>query len=168
MAKGRDRSRGVEVIRDYKPVKGNAKRLRRSLPHLSTAQLKAATVYYARFPQEIDAVADDIESPRRRPDDAGGDRPARVRFYLDEDLTPVIAVALRKRGVDAVSAHDLGRIGLSDAEQLTSPRARGGAWSAPTRGISVGLVAMPSSKAVPTQESCSANRGSTASTSGPS
>ena len=50
-----------EVIRDYKTVKGNAKRLRRSLPHLSTAQLKAATVYYARFPQEIDAeIADDI------------------------------------------------------------------------------------------------------------
>jgi uncharacterized protein (DUF433 family) len=50
-----------EVIRDYKAVKGNAKKLRRWLPHLSTAQLKAATVYYARFPQEIDAeIVDDI------------------------------------------------------------------------------------------------------------
>ena len=50
-----------EVIRDYKAVKGNAKRLRRLLPHLAPAQLKAATVYYARFPQEIDAeIADDI------------------------------------------------------------------------------------------------------------
>jgi uncharacterized protein (DUF433 family) len=50
-----------EVIRDYKTVKGSAKKLRRWLPHLSTAQLKAATVYYARFPQEIEAeIADDI------------------------------------------------------------------------------------------------------------
>ena len=50
-----------EVIRDYKAVKANANKLRRWLPHLSTAQLKAATVYYARFPQEIDAdIADDI------------------------------------------------------------------------------------------------------------
>ena len=50
-----------EVIRDYKAVKGSANKLRRWLPHLSTAQLKAATVYYARFPQEIDAdIADDI------------------------------------------------------------------------------------------------------------
>jgi uncharacterized protein (DUF433 family) len=50
-----------EVVRDYKAAKGNAKNLRRWLPHLSTAQLKAATLYYARFPQEIDAeIADDI------------------------------------------------------------------------------------------------------------
>jgi hypothetical protein len=49
-----------EVIRVYNAVKGNAQKLRRWLPHLSTAQLKAATVYYARFPQEIDAeIADD-------------------------------------------------------------------------------------------------------------
>jgi uncharacterized protein (DUF433 family) len=49
-----------EVIRDYKSVEGKAKKLRQWLPHLSTAQLQAATIYYARFPQEIDAeIADD-------------------------------------------------------------------------------------------------------------
>ena len=41
-----------------------------------------------------------------------------MKFYLDEDLTPVIAVALRRRGIDSVSAHEVGQIGLSDAEQL--------------------------------------------------
>jgi uncharacterized protein (DUF433 family) len=48
-----------EVIRDYQAVKGDARKLRKWLPHLSTAQLKAATVYYARFGQEIDSdIAD--------------------------------------------------------------------------------------------------------------
>jgi predicted nuclease of predicted toxin-antitoxin system len=41
-----------------------------------------------------------------------------VRFYLDEDLSPTIAELLRKRGVDAKSAHEASRRGLSDWEQL--------------------------------------------------
>ena len=52
-----------EVMRDYRVAKGDARKLRRWLSHLSAAQIKAATVYYAKFPQEIDAeIADDIEA----------------------------------------------------------------------------------------------------------
>ena len=50
-----------EVIRAYKAVKGNEKKLKKWLPHVSSAQLKAAIFYSARFPQEIDAeIADNI------------------------------------------------------------------------------------------------------------
>jgi len=43
----------------YKGVKGNEKKLKKWLPHVSSAQLKAALFYYGRFPQEIDAeIAD--------------------------------------------------------------------------------------------------------------
>jgi predicted nuclease of predicted toxin-antitoxin system len=41
-----------------------------------------------------------------------------VKFYLDEDLSPKIAVALRRKGIDAVSAHEVGNIQVSDPDQL--------------------------------------------------
>ena len=41
-----------------------------------------------------------------------------MKFYLDEDLAPAIAVALRKKGVDAISAHEVGNVELGDNEQL--------------------------------------------------
>lgn len=41
-----------------------------------------------------------------------------MRFYLDEDLSPRIAVILRRRGIDAVSAHESGGAGLRDRQHL--------------------------------------------------
>lgn len=41
-----------------------------------------------------------------------------MTFYLDENLSPRIARALRIHGIDAVSAHDVGNLRLTDEEQL--------------------------------------------------
>jgi predicted nuclease of predicted toxin-antitoxin system len=41
-----------------------------------------------------------------------------VRFYLDEDIAPRAALALRARGRDTVSAHECGMLRVVDAEQL--------------------------------------------------
>ncbi|HLJ69202.1 MAG TPA: DUF5615 family PIN-like protein [Chloroflexota bacterium] len=41
-----------------------------------------------------------------------------MKFLLDEDMPPAVAVGLRERGCDAISVHDLGRLGLRDEEQL--------------------------------------------------
>lgn len=41
-----------------------------------------------------------------------------MKYYLDEDLSPKIAETLRKKGVDTISAHDIGMIQISDREQL--------------------------------------------------
>jgi uncharacterized protein DUF5615 len=41
-----------------------------------------------------------------------------VKVYLDEDLSPSIAVLLRQRGVDATSAHEVANSQLGDRAQL--------------------------------------------------
>jgi hypothetical protein len=41
-----------------------------------------------------------------------------VKVYLDEDLSQSIALILRRRGVNATSAHEVGSIQLGDRAQL--------------------------------------------------
>ncbi len=42
-----------------------------------------------------------------------------MRFLLDEDLSPEIAVIARGLGLDVLSVHELGRTGYDDEAQLT-------------------------------------------------
>ena len=48
-----------------------------------------------------------------------------MKFYLDENLSPVIAEALRGRSLDAISAHDVGLTGTSDPAQLAFAASEG-------------------------------------------
>jgi len=41
-------------------------------------------------------------------------------LLLDEDVSVVVAAVLRARGFDAMTVRDAGRLGRSDAEQLTA------------------------------------------------
>ena len=41
-----------------------------------------------------------------------------VRFFFDEHVADAVAVALRARGIDILTALDAGRTGRADAEQL--------------------------------------------------
>ena len=48
-----------------------------------------------------------------------------MKVYLDEDIGPEVAVILRSLGVDATGAHEAGRQGLSDRDQLEFAAAHG-------------------------------------------
>ena len=48
-----------------------------------------------------------------------------MKYYLDEDLNPAIALAGRALAVDVVSAHECGARALLDAEQLSRAAADG-------------------------------------------
>ncbi|MCA0453807.1 MAG: DUF5615 family PIN-like protein [Chloroflexi bacterium] len=41
-----------------------------------------------------------------------------ISLYLDENLSPKIAAQLRRRGMNVVTAHDLGMRGDSDENHL--------------------------------------------------
>lgn len=48
-----------EVIRDYKALRGDRRKVLRAFPHLSAAGVQAALTYYGRYSEEIDeAIAD--------------------------------------------------------------------------------------------------------------
>ena len=42
-----------------------------------------------------------------------------MKFYLDEDISPKVSEILRKKGIDAVSTHEVDMLQASDEEQLT-------------------------------------------------
>jgi hypothetical protein len=51
--------------------------------------------------------------------------PEALRYLLDEDVHPEAAAAARGLGLNVVSVHEVGRSGLSDAEQLRFAAADG-------------------------------------------
>jgi predicted nuclease of predicted toxin-antitoxin system len=48
-----------------------------------------------------------------------------LKYYLHEGLSPKIAEILRRKGVDAVSAHEVGNLEISDQEQLEFAASQG-------------------------------------------
>lgn len=43
---------------------------------------------------------------------------SRIRLYLDEDINPLLASALRQRGYDVISVHEMDRRAVSDRQHF--------------------------------------------------
>ncbi len=41
-----------------------------------------------------------------------------MKYYLDEDLSPKIALLLRKQKIDCISAHEINMLQVPDFEQM--------------------------------------------------
>jgi predicted nuclease of predicted toxin-antitoxin system len=48
-----------------------------------------------------------------------------IRFHLDENVNPAIALGLRQRGVDVTTSQGVGLLGVPDLEQLAYARREG-------------------------------------------
>ena len=48
-----------------------------------------------------------------------------IRFYLDQHQSNALAAGLRARGIDVLTAHEAGRCGMSDSDQLAFATAEG-------------------------------------------
>ena len=48
-----------------------------------------------------------------------------IRFYFDQHFAGAVVSALRQHGVDVLTAHEAGRCGLADADQLAFATAEG-------------------------------------------
>ena len=49
----------------------------------------------------------------------------RIRFFLDQHQSNALAAGLRAPGIDVLTAHEAGRCGLPDADQLAFATAEG-------------------------------------------
>ena len=63
-----------------------------------------------------------------------------MKIYLDEDISPKVSVNLRKKGMDAVSAHETGMLEASDEEQLSFAAAEGRAMVTRNRDDFISLT----------------------------
>ena len=63
-----------------------------------------------------------------------------MKLYLDEDISPKVSVILRKKGVDAVSAHEADMLESSDEEQLSYAASEGRAMVTRNRDDFISLT----------------------------
>jgi uncharacterized protein (DUF433 family)/predicted nuclease of predicted toxin-antitoxin system len=117
------RIRIVDIAIEYEYLNCTPDEIINAHPHLKLEQVHDALSYYyenrAEFDQKIREDKQFIQQLRRKQKGRWTTiSPKRIRIYADESVNVVIVESLKRRGVDVFSARDLGKLGLTDEEQL--------------------------------------------------
>ena len=114
------RVRIVDIAIEYEYLNRTPDEIINAHPHLKLEQVHDALSYYYENREAMDnKIKEDkqfiqkISETRKQ-----GDSTIPLKIYADESVNIAIVEGLKRRGVNAFSAKDLGKLGLTDEEQL--------------------------------------------------
>jgi len=117
------RIRIVDVAMEYEYLNRTPDEIINAHPHLKLEQIHDALSYYYENRDALDKkIREDKQFIRKLAQTQKGRwqtiPPERIKIYADESVNIAIVDGLKRRGVNAFSAKDLGKLGLTDEEQL--------------------------------------------------
>jgi predicted nuclease of predicted toxin-antitoxin system len=113
----------VDVAIKYEYLNHTPDEIINAYPHLKLEQIHDALSFYYENRAELDEkIREDEQFIQKLAATQKGRwltiDPKRIKIYADESVNIAIVEGLKRRGVLAFSAKDLGKLGLTDEEQL--------------------------------------------------
>jgi uncharacterized protein (DUF433 family)/predicted nuclease of predicted toxin-antitoxin system len=117
------RMRIVDVAIEYEYLNCTPDEMINAHPHLKLEQIHDALSYYYEHRAELDnKIKEDkefIQKLRRSTKGRWPNIPSKsLKIYVDESVNVAVAEGLKRRGITAFSAKDLGKLGITNEEQL--------------------------------------------------
>ena len=117
------RIRIVDVAIEYEYLNHTPDEIINAHPHLKLEQIHDALSYYYENRDAIDKkIREDKQFIQKLAETQKGRwqtiSPKRIKIYADESVNTAIIEGLKRHGVNAFSAKDLGKLGITDEEQL--------------------------------------------------
>jgi uncharacterized protein (DUF433 family)/predicted nuclease of predicted toxin-antitoxin system len=117
------RVRIVDIALEYEYLNRTPDEIINAHPHLKLEQIHDALSYYYGNRDALDKkIREDKQFIKKLAETQKGRwptiTPKRIKIYADESVSVAITEGLKRRGIKAFSARDLGKLGLTDEEQL--------------------------------------------------
>jgi len=115
------RVRIVDIAIEYEYLNRTPDEIINAHPHLKLEQVHDALSYYYENRDEMDKkIKEDKQFIQKITEIQKGrwSHIKPIKIYADESVNVAIVEGLKRRGVNAFSAKDLGKLGLTDEEQL--------------------------------------------------